>query len=189
MSWLRQRRRPNRAESGPPNALVLTYVAKDVEGLIHKLRDQEEPAVERLLAAAGIGRFRGSEARDSLVGQLRDSDLDVRIQCLRSLGKLGDRSAVPALLERLEELEPGQEYRWALATLAALGAPEAQPPLLRELTTGEFAKRRWMAHCLGAVGSSASVPALRQAARADSLLQRRWYRRAVRRIRRRESRS
>ena len=174
-------------EVRPPNALQMRALG-DVEGLLQTLADHDAPSRERMFAATALEKFREGRVRDALVAELRDPDFSVRVEAVRSLGKLGDEQAIPPLFERVSELESGQEYRWVLSSLAALDAREVEPLILEELTTGEIPKRRWMARLLGSVGSRSAIAPLQAAARADGALHRRGYRRAIRKVERRARR-
>jgi len=59
----------------------------------------------------------GEEAVRHIAHRYRsDEDIDVRLYAIRSLGKLGDASAVPVLAEALEAPDPAVQYR-AVASL------------------------------------------------------------------------
>ena len=161
----------------PTNALTMRF-SGDVDGLVAFLCDQDADPNNRLIAANNLWRFPSDVVVRVLIDRLGDLDIDVRKASVRSLGKLGDQSAVEPLLRLANEERSGHLYDWALDSLARLGATEVVPLLLYELKTRERRMRRWAAKTLSRVGGAECIEPLRAAARRD-LPRTVLYRRAV----------
>lgn len=100
-----------------------------------------------------------------------DDDPRVRRFLVLAMGLLGDRAAVPRLLDALES--PDEEARiYAIQALGALGDPAARPRLEVLLADRDAGLRKAAAYALGAMGPEA-IPALR-AALADPIADVRW---------------
>lgn len=67
---------------------------------------------------------------EPLVADLTSPDVAVRRRAIRALAALGDRRAVPALLEALQDADPALRYDAVLA-LDVLDDPAALPSLIR----------------------------------------------------------
>lgn len=84
----------------------------------------------RMEAAKLLGASKDPRALGPLVAALGDASRDVRWAAVEALGELGDRRAVPALVEYLKRPEA---YRWGkrlvAAALGAIGDPSAVEPL------------------------------------------------------------
>ncbi len=141
-----------------------------------------------MVAARGLRKYPSDRVLEALVASINDTDEDVQIASVRSLGDIKDCRAIEPLLELARQTGGGQLYRWTLSSLAALRVPDVIPLLLQELSTGDMPKRRWMAYVLGELGEPSTIEPLRRAAEVDSFLQRRWYKRAIRKIQRRGTR-
>lgn len=102
-----------------------------IDALAHILREGSEP--EQCLAAQALGTR--SESFDALIEALRDPDPDVRFDVADSLAQLGDRRAIPMLLDNLREDPVGEIKVAYVKALTRLDAKDAAP-LLRVLVTG-----------------------------------------------------
>ena len=78
-------------------------------------------AYQRWKAAWGLGYFKGSTS--VLIPLLKDEDIDVRREAARSLGRLGDREAIPALLEAVRD-DNSFVRRWAAASLGEIATAD-----------------------------------------------------------------
>ena len=159
-----------------------------VSTLIRALSDEDEGV--RAQAARSL-RAIGEPARDAvpaLTEALFDGDGPVRVSAARALGAIGDPAAIPALLKVVETNSWQTLHSWATGALVQLGAPEAEPHLVRHLGDEKAWQRRWAARTLGDVGGAASVEAVRQARKRD-LLHRRVYTRAIGAMERRSRQS
>jgi HEAT repeat protein len=153
-----------------------------ISALIEALADTERTVraqVARSLRSIGAPAH---AAVPSLCETLFDGDGHVRISAARALGVIGDPAATPALVKVVETNSWHALDSWATGALVKLGAPEAEPHLLRHLDDEKAWQRRWAARSLGQVGRSpASAEAVMRARKRD-LLHRRVYTQAVRRI-------
>jgi HEAT repeats/PBS lyase HEAT-like repeat len=111
--------------------------------------------------------------------QSAGDDQRVRRYLALALGRLGDRRAVPALLQAAKEAAPDGPHSdpdtqiYAVWALGAIGDPQAEPALL-ELAKGEDAGvRKAAVHALGSLPGDASRQAL-SAALADPVEDVRW---------------
>lgn len=86
----------------------------------------------RLVTIGALGRASSMEANDVVVSAVTDSDVEVRIEALRALKDMEDRSALPACIAALED-EFWEVRSTAVGTVADLGgdgAAEHLGPLL-----------------------------------------------------------
>ena len=88
------------------------------------------------------------ETVDDWLRKLESSQADVRSHAAWQLGRLGDTSAVPALIQALESDE-NEDMRWTAAwALAELGDPTAIPALeaaSEQDESDEVRSRAWKA--------------------------------------------
>ena len=101
-----------------------------------------------------------------------DEDPQVRRYLVTALGFLGDRRAVPALIEALDD--PDADTRlWAAQALGTLGDRASLAALSGCLADPDPAVRKQAAWSLGELGDTAAAPALRSAL-ADAVDDVRW---------------
>lgn len=102
-----------------------------VDALSDILREGSEP--EQCLAAQALGTR--PESFDALIGALRDPDPDIRFDVADALARLGDRRAIPMLLDNLREDPVGEIKVAYVKALTKLDAKDAAP-ILRVLVAG-----------------------------------------------------
>ncbi len=85
------------------------------------LEDAEE--IVRFVAAQSLGKRRAVSARDALRAALRDSSVWVRAEAARSLGMLGDATAIEDLTLLLAHREDGPDQDAAREALQKLNHP------------------------------------------------------------------
>jgi cyclophilin family peptidyl-prolyl cis-trans isomerase/HEAT repeat protein len=92
----------------------------------------KEPVVEtRAFAAKGLGATKQRAAVDALVPLIVGGDPRVAVEAVRSLGRLGDRTAAPPLLKLLQTRDlPTQMRVEVIAALAATGGDGVLDALL-----------------------------------------------------------
>jgi len=98
--------------------------ARVVPTLIDAL-DQKRPTAVRAAAAGALTRTDDDAAVDALTRALRDPDAWVRYTALRSLGSMGDRGAVPAVLDTLRMDSAPHVRLAAIDVVGRLGPAEA----------------------------------------------------------------
>jgi HEAT repeat protein len=86
-----------------------------------------------------------------------DPEPAVRAAAGRALGRLGEREALPDLIEALEDASPDVRVV-AAAALWRLPDPAAVPALMRRTADAESAVREWSAQALGVIGDSRATP-------------------------------
>lgn len=91
--------------------------------------------------------------------RLKDSDWRVRWNAVDALLRLGDVSAVPALIEALKDSDV---RRRAIDALGKIGSVSAVPALIEVLKDNHWSIQRNATHALGKIGTPA-VPALIEA--------------------------
>jgi HEAT repeat protein len=117
-----------------------------------------EHAGERNAAVKAFIKL-GAQVVETLVGGLGVPDADVRNFCALSLGRIGEGSAVPALMEALE-VEPDPNVRYAIVeALGWLQDARAVPSLLAVLPE-DACLAAAAASALGSIGCVEAVPAL-----------------------------
>ncbi len=125
-------------------AIVAIGRTRPDEQLIHALAEVlhgNDPALS-VMAAWALGRIRDPRARDTLYAAMDSDYRSIRAHSARSLGTLGDETAVPELLRRLLK-EPDHGLRVAYASaLGQLQAVEAVDPILELLINEQDAPIR-----------------------------------------------
>ena len=99
--------------------------------------------------------------------ELEDEKRYVREDAAQTLGKLGDRAAVPALIRALKD-EHHMVRMYAVMSLRQLGDRSAVPALIQALKDKDSSVRMDAAQALGKLGDRAAVPALIEALKDDS---------------------
>ena len=102
-----------------------------VSTLAQVLRQGSEP--EQCLAAQALGA--SSESFDVLSDALMDPDPDVRFDVAEALATLGDKRAIPGLMDNLRDDPVGEIKVAYIKALARLGARDAAP-MLASLVVG-----------------------------------------------------
>ncbi len=116
--------------------------------------------VVRATALAAYRAVEGPRAKERLIQALhQDLDREVRWQAAAELEALRDPSAVPDLIEALEDRDPLVRIGAAEA-LKGIPDPRALQPLIRALKDKDTGVRRAATEGLGKIGDRAAVPAL-----------------------------
>ncbi|RAG85733.1 hypothetical protein DN069_09485 [Streptacidiphilus pinicola] len=124
-----------------------------------------EGRIRRARAAETLGQLRHQAAVGALLPLLRDADPDLRVVAARALGRMGDASAVPALLGALHGRFAVPPSVVVLA-LTALG-PDSQPLVAEGLDASQPLVRAVAVEVLGAVGATAWAPRIALALTTD----------------------
>jgi len=106
---------------------------------------------------------RGAEAVPALIGALHHASPLVRYHATEALGAIGDGRAIPALIDRLADLDEnrGAVAQGAEKALQRLGAA-AVPQLLAAASGGSEAVRSRATRLLGRIKSGVPIEALQQ---------------------------
>jgi putative membrane-bound dehydrogenase-like protein len=127
--------------------------------------------VESLRTAAfeALVHTGGEAAAAAVVGLLRDRALDVRLAAVRAAGELGERSAIPALLESYSRRDTRDA---ALSALARIPDARAAEVYLDGIASGDFSHRERCKSALRDVRDAAlpSVEAWAATAPPDEVL-------------------
>jgi HEAT repeat protein len=106
----------------------------------------------------------GTPAVPHLIQALRDGNSYVRVAACRALGAIGDRQAVPPLIQALGDRDRDRDVRAAACwALGQIGDPQAIPPLIQALGDWNSDVRVVACRALGAIGDRQAVPPLIQA--------------------------
>jgi len=125
-----------------------------VDPLLVLLSDSNHPAA-RAWAANVLGEVKAQRAFPALARSLNDPNDEVRAKVATALGRLGDRRAVPPLLEHLLT-DPAPFVRARIAsTLAQFGGPEVIDRLVRSLGDPAWWVRMRGVEALEQIGSMA----------------------------------
>jgi hypothetical protein len=131
-----------------------------LEALVARL-GPGQPTDVRMEAARALGASRDPRALEPLLAALGDDNRDVRWAAIEALGELGDRRAVPRLVEYLKRPEA---YRWgkrlAASALGAIGDPAAVEPLAALLGDEDPFVRRLSALALLRIGGGRGLEAV-----------------------------
>lgn len=118
-----------------PGVVQAQAPAIDVHAAVQTLVTVRETPT-RMAAVAELGRSKEPTVLEPLLAALRDANRDVRWVAIEALGELGDRRAVPPLVQYLRRKEA---YRWgkrlvanALGAIGGREATEALTPLLAD---------------------------------------------------------
>jgi len=103
--------------------------AQTSEALRNLLSKGDE--ADRCYAARTLGILRDENATHQLIERLQDEDLDVCIDATEALGKIGAKSAVPALIEFLNNDPSGEVCAIAVESLGQIGSLEALETLTK----------------------------------------------------------
>lgn len=121
--------------------------------------------------AAGSGQMKGGQAvtqaaMNSLIDALRDSDAEVRISSVQSLGQLEDERAVIALSNALRNDSDARVRKMAAWALGNIEDARAVPALTHAMKNDRDVEvRRTSVWALGQIESASAVPALTEAMR------------------------
>src|SRR5262245_5294761 len=118
--------------------------------------------------AGVIARQAPTEAAiDGLIALLKDPDVGVRRQAVRSLASLNGRRAAPALAAAMKDSDP--EMRAAIVSaLGELGDAQSVPALSAALKDESIVVRARAASALGEIGDRSAVDGLIAAAKDKS---------------------
>lgn len=125
------------------------------------LADAQKDTNTRMEAAIKLGLAKNPKYLQFLTEALKDSDKAIRWTAAEALWEMGDKGAVPALIEYLEK---GEAYEWGkVVTMNALGSlkdPRAVDPLIGMLESVNPFLRRSAAVALFTIGDQRAIPAL-----------------------------
>lgn len=149
-------------------ALAARGEASGRDALIKYLSDRTSSVRARQSAVRALaeGPVRGESVSAALVGALGDPDATVRMYAAAGLQKLGDKSAVPALIKRVADdvLESGYgDKNTALVAIKELAPDKASEALAEALKSKNDAVREWAVNYLRVEKDAASTRGLIQA--------------------------
>ncbi len=117
-----------------------------------------------------IGTMKPGPERDAIAAEslrlfetlspTREEDVKVRRYLVLALGKLGDRSAVPVLLEATKDPDP-ETRLYSIWALGMLGDPRAVDSVLEASRSEDPGVRKMAAYVAGKLGDPRVVPRLR----------------------------
>lgn len=125
------------------------------------LADSKAGTARRLEAAKRLGEAKDPNHLEILTRTLKDDQKAVRWAAVEALWDLGDKKAVPYLIEYLEKAET---YQWGkILTMNALGSlrdPRAVDSLLSKLDSRNPFLRRSAALALVQIGDKRAIPGI-----------------------------
>ena len=101
---------------------------KVIDALCHLITTGDE--VDRCYAARTLGILGDMQAIPTLIQCLRDEDIDVSIDAAEALGRIGEPSVVPALLESLTHDPDGEVKTAVVEALGKIEEKDVIAPLL-----------------------------------------------------------
>jgi HEAT repeat protein len=136
---------------------------KVVEAVLALVKDKDEFIRRCAIEILNTTRTQGGEERtlNSLVGALDDEDWWVRERAIDALARIGDRRAVPALLQVMERDSKAAPV--AIRALAGLGDAQAIPALLAQLRRQDQSIRREAIRALAALADEAHAEVIQRA--------------------------
>jgi HEAT repeat protein len=130
------------------------------EPLVAALQDLTEPGSIRENAAYALGVLHDERALQPLLAALNDEDEDVRYWTANALGHLGNKLAVPDLIETLRHDNSDSVRRAAAYSLGELRDNRAVEPLIEALKNKSWEVRWWVIAALEDIGDVQAIPAL-----------------------------
>ena len=126
----------------------------------------------------GCEKLTQEQKVEKLIKQLQDQNVDVRMNTVRALGKIGTpeaikaaEDAIPFLIQQLQNDQDKWVRMLAAMALGPIGegAVNAVPALIQALQDQDVSVRYYAAYALGKIGQDAkdAVPALIQALQND----------------------
>ncbi|HHB92849.1 MAG TPA: HEAT repeat domain-containing protein [Thioploca sp.] len=100
-----------------------------IEALCNLITTGDE--VDRCYSAQALGKLKDKQAVPILIQCLRDEDVDVVIDSIIALGNIGDPTAIPSLLESLNNDPDGEVKTSVVKALANINSSETIAPLLK----------------------------------------------------------
>ena len=142
---------------------TLRFRGKEPELLPHYIRLLDRPEWELWVEAAHAIEAYGPKAKDAVPSLLKAlADRDKRRAAAQAIAAIGDRSAVPQLIESLKRRNAA-----AARVLGRLKAASATPALIEALRMSDlYVPAAW---ALGEIGSKEAAPALLEAIRNHGL--------------------
>ncbi len=116
----------------------------------------------RAEAARCLGIIDGDEANEILLESLQlETDADVRMYVVHSLGLIGETNSFETLVQLLQAVEETPQVRaMAAESLAYLRDPRAINELLKVLADASAEVRYWAVFALGQIGDAEVIPVL-----------------------------
>jgi hypothetical protein len=140
------------AEPGDVEEILVAFGSAGVPFLRRMLVDGS--AVERHLAAVGLGYIGSHQALPELRDALGTADDELVAAAARALGQVGDSKVIPPLIELLGGARPWFVHVAAASALGALEEQSAAPALVNALKSDEWDLRNAAARSLVALDSA-----------------------------------
>lgn len=134
--------------------------ARAVPALIRELWRRSD---QKSLILHALAEIASPETYDTLLQALKSREPSVQIAAAKGLGRIGDRDAVPALIElfgRMPQADPHAVRVYAAAALARLRDPSAVEPMIVCLQSADFTLRQTAAKLLGQLGDPRAIAPL-----------------------------
>ena len=142
-------------------SLALGAEGANLDNSAKILADTQKDTNTRMEAAMTLGQAKNPKYLQFLTEALKDSNKAIRWTAAEALWEMGDKKAVPALIEYLEK---GEAYEWGkvvtMNALASLKDPQAVEPLIRVLESPNPFLRRSAAVALFTIGDARAIPPL-----------------------------
>lgn len=138
-------------------ALSFVHSPRTIQVCLESLED-EFPSIRRV-ALETLGKFRVTEAADSIRPFLESEEQDLRIAAIRALGQIGGEGVAEAVLPHLESRR-WEVQKVAIEALGALGDPAAIPALKARLVEEHRDLWPFLLAALEAIGGREDVAAL-----------------------------
>ena len=144
-----------------PLSTSLGAESANLDELAKVLADAKIDTNTRMEAAIKLGQAKNPKYLQFLTESLKDSDKAIRWTAAEALWEMGNKTAVPALVEYLEK---GEAYEWGkvvtMNALASFKDPQAVDPLIRVIESPNPFLRRSAAVALFTIGDQRAIPVL-----------------------------
>lgn len=144
------------------------YKRADVGTLVAGLRDDR--VAIRCRAAHFLGYFAGTRSVSALIEALKDPNGDVRETALRSLARIDDPDAVPAIAATALSDPSTEVRRTAAFQLGRIGSSNAVPALIETLDDPSRDVRMSALRSLERIGDERAIPRIAEVAAGDPAL-------------------
>lgn len=141
--------------------IYVIFIRKTAEDYIEMLKHGKPP--ERGIAVLRLRYFNSPESIKPLINAMDDPYYEIRTNAIYTLGEIGASSALPKILEKIEDFKEHSWVRQAgTRALRYLGGEEQIPLLIKLLNDEVMGVRKEAIWSLSMVAGSSAIPVFRK---------------------------